>query len=83
MENLEKKLRYQVGQRLKEIREAKHLTREQASQQMQYDKTTIGKIENGDYSITLDSLERFTEFYGLDLKLTKKRNEQIKSCKGY
>ncbi len=73
MENLEKKLRYTIGQRLMRLRKKKGLSRKELGEQMAINEKTIGKIETGAFSITLDNLERFERFYGFEVELKVKR----------
>jgi DNA-binding XRE family transcriptional regulator len=45
MENLEKKLRYTIGQRLMRLRKKKGLSRKELGEAMAINEKTIGKIE--------------------------------------
>jgi transcriptional regulator with XRE-family HTH domain len=77
MENLEKKLRYTIGQRLMRLRKKKGLSRKELGEQMAINEKTIGKIETGAFSITLDNLERFQAYYGFQVKLPVPKKKTI------
>ena len=77
MENLEKKLRYTIGQRLMRLRKKKGLSRKELGEQMAINEKTIGKIETGAFSITLDNLERFQRYYGFEVKLLIPKKKTI------
>lgn len=51
------KLRYIVGERIKNIRKEKGWTQEQLAEKAGMHPTYIGKLERGEKSLTLDSLE--------------------------
>jgi hypothetical protein len=41
---------------------------------MAINEKTIGKIETGAFSITLDNLERFQGYFGFEVRLNLKKN---------
>lgn len=51
-------LRYIIGERIKSKRKEKGLTQEQLAEKANMHPTYIGKMERGDKSATLDSLEK-------------------------
>ncbi|MFW5872577.1 MAG: helix-turn-helix domain-containing protein [bacterium] len=64
-------LRYRIGQELRAIRKQRGYTQEQLASKMDISRTTISKIENGEFAMTLDYLQIFTEVLFVKVKLTK------------
>lgn len=56
-----------VGKRLKELREKKNLTQEELGKILNLNKSTISHYENDSRTPDLDKLERFANYYDVDL----------------
>ena len=63
IENIEiaiKGFRRILGNEIRTVREQKGLSQEQLAEMMEINSSTISKIENGKFSITVDYLARFS-----------------------
>lgn len=62
--------------RLKELRLEKGLTQEKLANKLGINRTTIAKIESGDRDLTLDHIQRMSDFFGVpyDYLLGKTNN---------
>lgn len=60
-------LKVLFGQRLKNIREHKHLSQEKLAALAGFNRTYISKIERGERNITLDALQRLARALDIDL----------------
>ena len=62
--------------RLKELRLEKGLTQEKLANKLGINRTTIAKIESGDSDLTLDHIQRMSDFFGVpyDYLLGKTNN---------
>ncbi len=56
-----------VGKRLKELREKRNLTQEELGRILNLNKSTISHYENNSRTPDLDKLERFANYYGVEL----------------
>lgn len=65
MKQDEIKLRHIIGERIKNTRKQNGLTQEQLAEKASMHPTYIGKLERGDKSATLDSLEKVVNALGL------------------
>ena len=63
------KLDKAVGNKIAEIRKKLGLTQDQVAKRMGIDQTTVVRIENGDYAITLTKLVRYAEALGVEINL--------------
>lgn len=67
-----KDYRYKLGDKIRELREQKGYSQEQLAEMMNINRTTISKIENGKFSITVDYLVRFSIFLDYEFKVIEK-----------
>jgi transcriptional regulator with XRE-family HTH domain len=67
-----KDYRYKLGDKIRELREQKGYSQEQLAEMMNINRTTISKIENGKFSITVDYLVRFSVFLDYEFKVIEK-----------
>ena len=72
MDNLIKDYRLKLGDKIKLIREERGYSQEQLAVLMDINRTTISKIENGKFSITVDSLARFSIYLDYEFKVIEK-----------
>ena len=72
IDNLIKDYRLKLGDKIKLVREEKGYSQEQLAVLMDINRTTISKIENGKFSITVDSLARFSIYLDYEFKVMEK-----------
>jgi transcriptional regulator with XRE-family HTH domain len=71
-EKTEKGNRLKIGDRIRLVREQKGYSQEQLAEMMNVNRTTISKIENGKFSITVDYLIRFSIFLDYEFKIIER-----------
>lgn len=64
--------RMKLGEAIKNIREKRGYSQEQLAEKMDINHSTISKIENGKFSITVDTLVRFSIFLDHEFKVIEK-----------
>lgn len=64
--------RLKVGESIKNIREKRGYSQEQLAEKMNINRSTISKIENGKFGITVDYLVRFSFFLDYEFKVVEK-----------
>lgn len=66
--------RIKIGDALKNIREKKGYSQDELAEIMNVNRTTISKIENGKFNLSIDYLSKFSWFLDLEIQLieTKK-----------
>jgi transcriptional regulator with XRE-family HTH domain len=72
VDNLIKDYRLKLGDKIKLVREERGYSQEQLAVLMDINRTTISKIENGKFSITVDSLARFSIYLDYEFKVIEK-----------
>ena len=72
MENQIKDFRLKLGDKIRIIREQRGYSQEQLAELMNINRSTISKIENGKFSITVDYLVRFSIFLDYEFKVVEK-----------
>lgn len=72
MDNYLYDTRIKMGESLKEIREKKGYSQEKLAEIMQVSRSTISKIENGKFAISIDYLVKFGLHLGFDIKFVEK-----------
>lgn len=65
-------LRLKIGIQIKSFREKKGYNQEELAQIMGITRSTISKIENGKFSITVDYLEKFANHLEFNVLLREK-----------
>lgn len=78
LENKEKFIRdhrFKIGDALKNIREKKGYSQDELAEIMNVNRSTISKIENGKFNLSIDYLCKFSLFldFEFQLKETKKQ----------
>lgn len=69
--------RTMVGKRIREIRKLRGLSQSALAEAMNVQRTTISKIENGKFAITIDYLTKFSFYLNFDLVLIDKFGDNI------
>lgn len=64
--------RYKLGEKIRRIRELRGYSQEQLADKMNVNRSTISKIENGKFSITVDYLVRFSIFLDYEFKVIER-----------
>lgn len=65
-------LRIQTANKLRSIREDRGLSQTELAKLIGIERTTVNKIEQGQWSFSIDILERFSKALDFELKLIKK-----------
>jgi transcriptional regulator with XRE-family HTH domain len=73
MQKPEEGYRKIVGQKIREFRERKGFSQNHLAAMMDVNRSTISKIENGKFAISIDYLAKFSRFLEFDILLTKNR----------
>lgn len=71
-ENQIKDYRLILGDKIRIVREQRGYSQEQLAELMNINRSTISKIENGKFSITVDYLVRFSIFLDYEFKVVEK-----------
>lgn len=66
-------LRHKIGGFIKNNRVKKGLSQDELSSLMDISRSTISKIENGKFSISVDYLEKFSFYLDFDVIIVKKK----------
>jgi transcriptional regulator with XRE-family HTH domain len=72
IESIVKDCRFKVGDKIRQVREQRGYSQEQLAELMNTNRSTISKIENGKFSITIDYLIRFSIFLDYEFKVVEK-----------
>ena len=72
--DLIKDYRIKLGDKIRMVRENKGYSQEQLAERMNINRTTISKIENGKFSISVDYLVRFSLFLDYEFKVIEKNS---------
>jgi transcriptional regulator with XRE-family HTH domain len=67
-----KDYRLKLGDKIRQVREERGYSQEQLADLMDINRSTISKIENGKFSITVDYLVRFSIFLDYEFKVIEK-----------
>ena len=67
-----KDYRLKLGDKIRIVREQRGYSQEQLADMMDINRSTISKIENGKFSITVDYLVRFSIFLDYEFKVVEK-----------
>ncbi len=72
LDNYIMEYRLKLGEAIKEIREKRGYSQDQLAEKMNINRSTISKIENGKFGITVDYLVRFSFFLDYEFKVVEK-----------
>jgi transcriptional regulator with XRE-family HTH domain len=79
LENYIYDYRIKVGEILKEMREKKGYSQDELAEAMNVNRSTISKIENGKFNLSVDYLSKFSWFLDFELQLKEiKNNKSVK-----
>ena len=67
-----KNYRLKLGDKIRQVREKRGYSQEQPADMMDINRSTISKIENGKFSITVDYLMRFSIFLDYEFKVIER-----------
>ena len=67
-----KDYRLKLGDKIRIVREKRGYSQEQLAEKMDINRSTISKIENGKFGITVDYLVRFSIFLDYEFKVIEK-----------
>jgi len=67
-----KDYRLKLGDKIRQVREQRGYSQEQLADMMDINRSTISKIENGKFSITVDYLVRFSIFLDYEFKVIER-----------
>jgi transcriptional regulator with XRE-family HTH domain len=67
-----KHYRLKLGDKIRQVREKRGYSQEQLADMMDINRSTISKIENGKFSITVDYLVRFSIFLEYEFKVIER-----------
>ena len=67
-----KNYRLKLGEKIRQVREQRGYSQEQLAHIMDINRSTISKIENGKFSITVDYLVRFSLILDYEFKVIEK-----------
>ncbi len=67
-----KDYRLKLGDKIRQVREERGYSQEQLADMMDINRSTISKIENGKFSITVDYLVRFSLFLDYEFKVIER-----------
>ncbi|MFY7938462.1 MAG: helix-turn-helix domain-containing protein [Flavobacterium sp.] len=76
LENYIYDYRIKVGETLKEMREKKGYSQDELAEAMNVNRSTISKIENGKFNLSVDYLSKFSWFLDFELQLKEIRNNK-------
>ena len=79
LENKEKFIRdyrIKIGDTIKNIREKKGYSQDELAEIMKVNRTTISKIENGKFNLSLDYLSKFSWFLEFEFQLKETNNNK-------
>jgi transcriptional regulator with XRE-family HTH domain len=71
-ENQIKDYRLKLGDKIRIVREQRGYSQEHLAELMNINRSTISKIENGKFSITVDYLVRFSIFLDYEFKVIER-----------
>ena len=72
IENEIKAFRLKLGDKIRQVRELRGYSQEQLAEMMNVNRSTISKIENGKFSITVDYLVRFSIYLDFEFRVIEK-----------
>lgn len=67
-----KDYRLKLGDKIRQVRQKRGYSQEQLADMMDINRSTISKIENGKFSITVDYLVRFSLFLDYEFKVIER-----------
>ena len=74
LENYIYDYRIRVGEALKEMREKKGYSQDELAELMNVSRSTISKVENGKFAMSIDYLSKFSWFLDFEFQLKETKN---------
>lgn len=68
------KYRQRIGDSIREHREKRGYSQDELAEIMEVNRSTISKIENGKFAISIDYIVRFGWYLGFDIALIENNN---------
>jgi ribosome-binding protein aMBF1 (putative translation factor) len=68
--------RIKIGDAIKNIREKKGYSQDELAEMMDVNPSTISKIENGKFNLSIDYLSKFSWFLDFDFQLKENKNNK-------
>jgi transcriptional regulator with XRE-family HTH domain len=75
-ENFIRDYRLKIGDALRNIREKKGYSQDELTEIMNINRSTISKIENGKFNLSLDYLSKFSWFLDFEFQLKETKNNK-------
>jgi transcriptional regulator with XRE-family HTH domain len=75
-ENFIRDYRVKIGDALRNIREKKGYSQDELAEIMNINRSTISKIENGKFNLSLDYLSKFSWFLDFEFQLKETKNNK-------
>ena len=75
-ENFIRDYRVKIGDALRNIREKKGYSQDELAEIMNINRSTISKIENGKFNLSLDYLLKFSWFLDFEFQLKETKNNK-------
>lgn len=75
-ENFIRDYRLKIGDALRNIREKKGYSQDELAEIMNINRSTISKIENGKFNLSLDYLSKFSWFLDFEFQLKENKNNK-------
>jgi transcriptional regulator with XRE-family HTH domain len=75
-ENFIRDYRLRIGDALRNIREKKGYSQDELAEIMNINRSTISKIENGKFNLSLDYLSKFSWFLDFEFQLKETKNNK-------
>ena len=72
LDNFTKEYRLKVGEAIRIIREKKGYSQDELAEIMNINRSTISKIENGKFNLSLDYLSKFACFLDFEFKVVER-----------
>lgn len=75
-ENFKRDYRVKIGDALRNIREKKGYSQDELAEIMNINRSTISKIENGKFNLSIDYLSKFSWFLDIEFQLKETKNSK-------
>jgi transcriptional regulator with XRE-family HTH domain len=75
-ENFIRDYRLKIGDALRSIREKKGYSQDELAELMNVNRSTISKIENGKFNLSIDYLSKFSWFLNFEFQLKETKNNR-------
>ena len=76
LDDLKMEFRLKVGEAIKKTREKRGHSQDELAELMNINRSTISKIENGKFNLSLDYLSKFSWFLDFEFQLKETKNNK-------